>query len=155
MAQNIIYSPREGTKGPWLCLMTRQVLFSLIGPFPFVLHFLTSLIKLILWLKLFHRQKAGRGYGVVGEDHSILLHPIITMWPFPKYHFPSASQERNHTVWFGAPFSADRGKRLLWPGLRDQRLPSHGHLQDTHTSLRIDISILWWIKTGHRIYIRE
>ena len=59
--------------------MTRQVLFSLIGPFPFVLHFLTSLIKLILWLKLFHRQKAGRGYGVVGEDHSILLHPIITM----------------------------------------------------------------------------
>ena len=27
--------------------------------FPFFLHVLTSLIKLILWLKFFHRQKAG------------------------------------------------------------------------------------------------
>ena len=27
MAQNIIYSLWEGTKGPWLCLMTKLLLF--------------------------------------------------------------------------------------------------------------------------------
>ena len=52
MAQNIIYSPWERTKGPWLCLMTTLLLFSLLWLFSFVSTFLTSLIKLILWLKL-------------------------------------------------------------------------------------------------------
>ena len=32
MAQNIIYSPSwDGTKGPWLCLMTKPFLFSFVG----------------------------------------------------------------------------------------------------------------------------
>ena len=35
----------------------------LLDCFPLFLHFLTSLIKLILWLKFFHRQKAGWGHG--------------------------------------------------------------------------------------------
>ena len=39
-----------------LDLMTELLLFNL---FPLFLHFLASLIKLILWLKLFHRQKVG------------------------------------------------------------------------------------------------
>ena len=34
------------------------------------LRFLTSLIKLILWLTFFHRQKASRGPGV--KDHRVL-----------------------------------------------------------------------------------
>jgi len=51
MIQNIIYSPWERTKGPWLCLMTILLLFSLLWLFSFVSAFLTSLIKLILWLK--------------------------------------------------------------------------------------------------------
>ena len=40
------------------------------------LHFLTSLIKLILWLKFFHRQKEGWAHGRGGEgmDHGVLLH---------------------------------------------------------------------------------
>ena len=50
MAENIIYSPWERTKGPWLCLMT-ALLFSLLRLFSFVSAFLTSLIKLILWPK--------------------------------------------------------------------------------------------------------
>ena len=108
MAQNIIYSPWEGTKCPWLCLML--IHFSCVQLFvtpcaiacqaplsvgfsqqehwnglpclppaddwwlyylvfvdcvALFLHFLTSLVKLLLWLKFFHRQKArgGRGGG--------------------------------------------------------------------------------------------
>ena len=53
-------------------------LFLVLDYFPLFLHFLTSLLKFILWLKLFHRQKAGRGHGGGwgrrGEDHTVLLH---------------------------------------------------------------------------------
>ena len=51
MAQNVIYSPWERTKGPWLCLMTTMLWFSLLRLFSFVSAFTTSLIKLIFWLK--------------------------------------------------------------------------------------------------------
>ena len=37
------------------------------------LHFLTFLIKRILWLKFFHRPKASRGDGGLCKYHSILL----------------------------------------------------------------------------------
>ena len=47
--------------------------------FPSFLHFLTSLIKLILWLKFFYRQKAGGGHGE-GKDYRILLHFNISLW---------------------------------------------------------------------------
>ena len=40
--------------------------FVLLDCFSFFLHFLTSLIKFILWLKFFYRQKAGGGHGVQG-----------------------------------------------------------------------------------------
>ena len=46
MAQNIIYSPWERTQGPWLCLMTTLLWFSLLCMFSFVSTFPTSLIKL-------------------------------------------------------------------------------------------------------------
>ena len=65
VALNTVYSLWEGTECPWLCLMTALLLFGLLC-FPFFLHFLTSLIKLILWLKFFHRRKAGRGHGGQG-----------------------------------------------------------------------------------------
>ena len=46
-----------------------------LDDFPLFLHFLTSLLKFILWLKFFHRRKAGKGRGgVVGEGHRVLLH---------------------------------------------------------------------------------
>ena len=73
MAQTIIHSPREGTKGPWLSLMTKRLLFSPVGQFSFVSPCFSSLIKLTLWPKFFHRQKAGRGPGVGGKDHGVLL----------------------------------------------------------------------------------
>ena len=132
MAQDIICSPWEETKGPWLCLMSacvcpvtqlcptlgesldyslpgsslhgisqarilewvtiafsresfrprdwtrvscafcigRQILYhwTTWSPlsFPLFLHFLSSLIKVILWLMFLHRQKADRGHGEVG-----------------------------------------------------------------------------------------
>ena len=53
MAQNIIYSPWENITGPWLCLMTALLLFSLLGLFSFVSVCLTSLIKLIKPVKFF------------------------------------------------------------------------------------------------------
>ena len=61
MAQNIIHSPWGRTGDTWLCLMTK--LFCCLVSFdylPLFLHYLTSLIKLILWLKFFRRQEAGR-----------------------------------------------------------------------------------------------
>ena len=75
MAQNIIYSSWGRTKGPWLCLMTKALLFCLAWLF-FFLHFLTSLIKFIRWLKFFCRQKAGGGHGgwsVLGRPPRVLL----------------------------------------------------------------------------------
>ena len=56
MAWNIIYIPWRGTKGPWLYLTVR-VLFCLGWLFFFFLHFLTSLIECILWLKFLYRQR--------------------------------------------------------------------------------------------------
>ena len=73
-AHSFIFSPGGGTvKGPWL--MTKLFLFCLIGLLSLVLHFLTSLIKFIVWLQFFYRQKAGRGCWV-GQDHSVL--PMIS-----------------------------------------------------------------------------
>ena len=62
MAQKIIYSLWRENKGPWLCLMTKLLLPGCIC-FPLLLCFLTSLVKFILWLKFFYRQKSGRGHG--------------------------------------------------------------------------------------------
>ena len=56
----------------------------LLNCFPLFLHFLASLIKLILWLKFFHRQKADRGRR--GKDNRVLcccLSPgqlVATSW---------------------------------------------------------------------------
>ena len=108
MAQNISCSPWEGTEGPWLCLMTTLSLFGLRRLFSFVSVFLTSLIKLILWLKFVHRQKTGRGHG--GQDRKVLLRvtlrsqathlPPAWIWstcmahalPLRSYSDPTSSQ---------------------------------------------------------------
>ena len=50
--------------------------FVLFEYFPLFLHFLTSLIKLILWLKFFHRQKAGRGHGGQGPQGPAVFHLV-------------------------------------------------------------------------------
>ena len=42
--------------------MTKLLLLNL-DRFALVLHFLTSLIKLIIWLKCFHKQKASGEHG--------------------------------------------------------------------------------------------
>ena len=54
-AQRIWLSPGGGTKGPWLCLVAKLLLFCLIWLFSLFLHFLVSLIKFILWLKFLYR----------------------------------------------------------------------------------------------------
>ena len=59
MAQKSIYSLWEGTRGSWLDLMTKLVLFGLLWLSSF-LKVLTSLIQLILWLTFSHIRKAGR-----------------------------------------------------------------------------------------------
>ena len=50
----------------WLCLMTTLLLFGLLELFSFSSAWLKNKIKLIFWLKSFHRQKAGRGHGGQG-----------------------------------------------------------------------------------------
>ena len=51
--------------------MAQLLLFVLFACFSFVLYFLTFLIKLILWLKFSHRQKAGGGHGLGGKGERI------------------------------------------------------------------------------------
>ena len=46
-----------------LDLMTKLFLFGLVGLLSLVLHLLTSLIKLTVWLQFFYRRKAGRRCG--------------------------------------------------------------------------------------------
>ena len=50
-----------------LDLMTELSLFCLAGLLSVVRHFLTSLIKLIVWLQFLYRRKAGRGCGGGGR----------------------------------------------------------------------------------------
>ena len=47
-------------------VFTNSVFWCLFDCFPLLLHFLTSLIEVILWLKFFYRQKAGKGHGREG-----------------------------------------------------------------------------------------
>ena len=67
--------------------------------FPLFLHFLTSLIKLILWLNFFQRQKAGEGQclgqgcGVVG---SVLLCFTRKLVQCPK---EAGAALTHHTAW--------------------------------------------------------
>ena len=42
--------------------------------FPLFAHALMSLIKFMLWLKFFHRQREAEEMGVEGRDHSVLIH---------------------------------------------------------------------------------
>ena len=77
-AQNIIYKPWAVTKGPWLCLVTKLLLFGFVCLLSFAFVFLTSLIKFILWLKIFYGQEAcggdSEGMGsVLGMPHRVLL----------------------------------------------------------------------------------
>ena len=58
--------------------MTELLLFSLVGLSLF-LHFLTSLIKLILWLKFFTDKRQAEDMG--GKDHRVLLR-FTTFVPF-------------------------------------------------------------------------
>ena len=69
MVQNVIHSPCGGTKGPWLCLMTKLLSFGL-DCFPLLLHFLTSLIKLFPWLKFFFKEQVE---DMVRKNHWIVL----------------------------------------------------------------------------------
>ena len=61
MAQNIIYSPWEGTKGPWLRLMTTLLSFSLFWLFRFCISHSSDQTCSVT--KALHRQKAGRRHG--------------------------------------------------------------------------------------------
>ena len=76
MSQNIIYSPWERTKRPWLCLMITSLLFSLLRLFSFVSAFLTSLIQLIFWLKFSAGKRMaedmlGVGWGGQGQCRGV------------------------------------------------------------------------------------
>ena len=77
VAQNIIYSPGERTKGPWLCLTTILLLFSLLALFSFVSAFLSSLIKRIFLLKFSTNKRQAEDLVGGGKDHRILL-PFTT-----------------------------------------------------------------------------
>ena len=56
LSQDIICRSWGGTKGPWLCLTAQLLLWVLFDCY-FFLHVLASMIKFVLWLKFFCRQK--------------------------------------------------------------------------------------------------
>ena len=87
MAQNAIYGPWEGTKGPWLCSVTTLFLFGLLC-FPLFLHVFMSLIKPILWLKFSTakcRQKIW-GARTIGSCFKIKIHMYIDIYMYYVYH---------------------------------------------------------------------
>ena len=97
MAQNIIYSLWEGTRGCWLCLMTELLLFGLLRLFSFVSecsHFSDSTYSLI---NVFPQTKAGREHegrsigscsyskgcmNIKSESHSVVSD---SLWPHGLY----------------------------------------------------------------------
>lgn len=82
MAQNMVFSPQGGTKGPRLCLMTER-LAGLTGLLSFAsASVLTSLIKPILWLKFFYRQKAGGRRGREGPQGPALVQNEFSLNPW-------------------------------------------------------------------------
>ena len=95
MAQNIIYSPWERTKGPELGLMTTLLLFSLHWLFSFVWAFLTSLIKLILWLKFSRGKRQAKD--MVGRARIIVLLCFMSNEP-DLSHFQMKWQSLTVTV---------------------------------------------------------
>ena len=62
MAQNIIYSLWRGTKDPWLCLLTKLLLFDTVVLFALFLHFFNFSDWIYSLTKVFHRRKVGWGY---------------------------------------------------------------------------------------------
>ena len=54
------------TKCPWLCLMTPYYYLVSFDYFPLFIHVLTTLIKLILWLKFLHKKRRLRTWGSGG-----------------------------------------------------------------------------------------
>ena len=77
-------SPREGTKDPWLCLITTLLLLSLLWLFSFVSAYLTSLIKLILWLMFSTDKRQAedkRQRQCWGKDHRVLLRFSLSCKP--------------------------------------------------------------------------
>ena len=81
ITQNIIYSPWERTKGLCQCLMTTLLLFSLLWLFSFVSAFLTSLIKLILWLKFSTGKRQGKNMVVGARTIWSCFISKLVSWP--------------------------------------------------------------------------
>ena len=78
MAQNVIYSPWEGTKGPWLCWVTPLLLFNLLRLVSLVWAFLASLIELVFWLKFPTGERQAED--VVGGQGSHSTAPFQWHW---------------------------------------------------------------------------
>ena len=118
MAQNIIYSPCERTKGPWLCLMTTLLLFSLLCLFLFISAFLIYLIKLTLWLKFStNERQAGDMEWGWGEARSLESY-FVSRCHMDKIRCAIACQ---------APLSMKFSRQDYWGGLP---FPSSGDLPE-------------------------
>ena len=70
MAQNIIYSPWGGTKGPWLCLVAELLLFSLVGLFSFASAFSHFSDYIYSLAKIFPQME---DWGHETQGHRVLL----------------------------------------------------------------------------------
>lgn len=93
MAQSITNSPWEETKGPWLCLTTKLLLFGRLWLFPLFLHVLMSLIKLIICASFVHRQKGRQRAWTVATGSCSISQPEgsavqVTVPRAESYSFP-------------------------------------------------------------------
>ena len=127
MVHNIICSPWERAEGPWLCLMTTLLLFSLFLPFYFVSTFLNSLIKLILWS---FPQRAGKGYGTGARNKG-----------FCSFHHSSAENRVKDLLSIALPTREILSPQSVPPTRKlaqaSYPCPSEGNTEEAR------ISILW------------
>ena len=111
MAQNIIYSPWEGTESPWFCLLTTLLLFGLLLTVFLCFHMFS-----FLWLNLLFDfptdKKQAEDVGQ-GNDHTFLGRSftcwgqvIALIWQSPAFLAPGTNFVEDH-------FSAARGGKMV------------------------------------------
>ena len=122
MSQNINYDHWEGTKGPCLCLVSKLLFFGLFDWFPLFLHFLTSLIKLILWLKF--STHIGQAEDMMGgdKDHrSCSVSPwyeAVTYIVWPAHKLSRKWGSLPVLSWSSQLFFEERREVLSFPSYR-------------------------------------
>ena len=117
--------------------------------FPLFLHFLSSLIKVILWLMFLHRQKADRGHGEVGAKAIETCSVSLSL--LPGFHLDPATTPfccPPHPLIFKM-WNTSRRPPMTKPH-KDLLPPTACWLFDTYFTFLIfpcqhSLTFIWWL----------